>query len=134
MTLATMAAAGLLAAALIAGAVPAAADEVYDRCIDESDGTNEAWGACGSDWIAREDGRLNATWKRVFGTLEGQTKADLLTEQRAWNAFKEASCAFYANGDWGREGAVLGFPACRAGVIADRTAALEAYGAYFAGE
>jgi len=122
------------AVALLAAVAPAAADAAYDRCIDESDGTNEAWGACGSDWIAREDGRLNATWKRVFGAAEGQTKTDLLAEQRAWNTFKEAACAFYANGDWGREGAVLGFPACRAGVIAERTSALEAYGEYLAGE
>lgn len=123
-----VAAACVLAAALV---MPAAADEAYDRCFKASDGTNTAWSACGSDWVKREDDRLNATWKRVFSGLPDATRAALLDEQRAWNAFKEKSCVFYANGDWGRDGQVLQFPACRAAVIAGRTATLEAYAAFF---
>lgn len=109
----------------------AAADETYDKCINDSGGTNAAWGTCGSEWLKREDDKLNATWKRVHDGLPTQTKADLLEEQRAWNAFKEKSCLFYANGDWGREGQALHFPTCRASLIAERTATLEAYGAFF---
>lgn len=106
----------------------ALADDDYDRCISDSDGTNAAWSECGGAWLEREDARLNEAWKRVFSGFAGQSKADLLAEQRAWIAFKEASCLFYASGDFGREGQVLSFPSCRAGVTAERTAAIEAYG------
>lgn len=110
---------------------PAAADEIYDKCINESDGGNAAWSDCGSAWLKREDDKLNAVWKRIHEKVPAQTKADLLEEQRAWNAFKEKCCRFYANGDWGREGQVLHFPNCVASLIAERTATLEAYGTFF---
>lgn len=119
--------------ALLVSSTATRADDVYDRCIDASDGTNTAWSACGGELLAREDARLNVTWKRVFAVTSGQTRADLLTEQRAWIAFKDTSCAFYRNGDWGREGQVLHFPVCRAKVIADRTTVLESYEASFQG-
>lgn len=133
---ASLAAAALVTASLslVAGTAPARADDAYNRCIDESDGTNAAWAACGSDYVARADKALNTTWKRVYGATEGQTKADLLAAQRAWIAFKETACAFYANGDWGREGEVLGYPACVARIIEARTTDLEAYGDLFQGE
>lgn len=121
----------LLGGLVLALAGPAAADEIYDKCIDASDGTNAAWGLCGSEWLKREDETLNTTWKRIYEGLPAATKSDLLEEQRAWNAFKEKSCLFYANGDWGREGQILHFPTCRATLIAERTATLEAYGAFF---
>ncbi|MDY0881932.1 lysozyme inhibitor LprI family protein [Dongia soli] len=132
----------LIAAVFLAGtvlwlaegaAIPVAkADDIYDRCIDQSDGTNAAWSQCGAAFIKRADDNLNATWKRVYGAAGGQTKQDLLAEQRKWNSFKETSCRFYANGDWGRQGQVLDYAACRAGVIEERTKALDAYGKYFA--
>lgn len=112
---------------LVVLASPTSADEAYKRCIDDSDGTNPAWGACGGEWVAREDAKLNATWKRLYEASGPNTKKDLLEEQRAWNAFKEKSCRFYDNGDFGREGQVLHFPACRAAVIAQRTEALKHY-------
>ncbi|MGV6872190.1 lysozyme inhibitor LprI family protein [Pseudochelatococcus sp. B33] len=86
-------------------AAPAAADDLYDQCLEKSDGTNTAWAQCGGEWIAREDAKLNKTWHQVYGQTDGQTKSDLLAEQRLWNTYKESSCNFYANGDWGREGA-----------------------------
>jgi uncharacterized protein YecT (DUF1311 family) len=125
----------LFGAVLVAGSVvfggDAATDSAYDTCIDESDGSNVAWGQCGSEWVEREDVKLNRTWKKVFSGTEGQTKEDLLAEQRAWITYKEAACAFYANGDFGREGQVLGYPNCQAEIIAERTGRLEAYGQEF---
>jgi uncharacterized protein YecT (DUF1311 family) len=104
-------------------------DAEYRRCIARSDGTNTAWGLCGTALIEREDIRLNAAWKRVYAAGAETKSKDLLDEQRAWNAFKETSCRFYASGTFGREGQVLSFPVCRAGIIAQRTAILEGYGA-----
>lgn len=121
--------AAILAAATMLICFPARAhaDEVYKACLDKSDGTNTAWAGCGAQWVEREDGKLNAAWKRLYAELDGQTKIDLLAEQRAWNAYKETSCVFYTNGDWGREGDVLDYFDCRANVIAARTRELDAY-------
>jgi uncharacterized protein YecT (DUF1311 family) len=116
----------LLAGAFALFASCAMADEAYDTCVDANT-TNTAWAQCGADSIKREDDRLNAAWKKLSDLVSGQSKTDLLAEQRLWNTFKEASCKVYANGDWGREGEVLSFPACRAGVIAERTKALNSY-------
>lgn len=116
---------------LAAAAAPAAADDLYDQCLKKADGTNTAWAQCGGEWITREDAKLNKAWHQVYGQTDGQTKTDLLAEQRLWNAYKESSCNFYANGDWGREGQVLNFSECRASVIAARTAELQEYGKFF---
>ena len=123
---------GAAGAALAAGilgalALPAAADEAWQRCIDNSDGTNLAWAACGGAWVAREDAKLNAAWKRLLAASGPETRKDLLEEQRAWNAFMQKACRFYDNGGFGREGQVLHFPACRATLIAQRTVTLDGY-------
>lgn len=120
----------LLAIIIAFSASPVVADSLYDKCIDQSDGTNTAWGQCGGDWLKRADNKLNAAWKKVYGEADGQTKTDLLAEQRLWNSYKESSCNFYANGDFGREGQVLHYPACRASVIEDRTKQLKEYGSF----
>lgn len=120
-----LAAATIVSALMLPGA--ALADAQYDKCIDQSEDTNSAWGECGGDWIEREDVELNRTWSKLNKQVSDQTKQDLLAEQRLWNHFKEASCQFYANGEWGREGEVLSFATCRAGVIAARTQELQDY-------
>jgi uncharacterized protein YecT (DUF1311 family) len=107
-------------------------DQLYQKCIDESDGTSTAWAECGGARLEREDEKLNAVWKKLYAAASGQTKTDLLAEQRLWNTFKESSCDFYANWDWGRQGQVLEYPICRAEVIAARTKELEGYYSFIA--
>lgn len=126
----------VLLRAAVLGAValggPALADAEYERCIDRSDGTNPAWGACGGAWVAREDRLLNETWRRLLPKLPQRSRADLRTEQRAWIAYKDKACAFYGNGDFGREGQVLHDPTCLAGVIARRRGELAGIEAFLA--
>jgi uncharacterized protein YecT (DUF1311 family) len=114
---------GLLQSVAIAGA-----DEAYDHCLTVSDGSNTAWSACGAAYLERLDGQLNETWQTVFPTLTAGGQADLRAEQRAWIAFKELSCRHLANGDYGREGQVLEFPVCRAGIIEQRIEYLRTLG------
>lgn len=115
-------------AAGILAALPARADDAYDKCIKDSDGTNTAWDQCGGDWMARADKALNDAWKKVHSEItDDATSKALLDEQRAWNTYKEKSCLFYASGYFGREGEVLSYPACRAEVIEARTSDLKAY-------
>lgn len=116
-----------LAAGILA-VMPAQADDAYDKCMKDSDGTNTEWGQCGGDWIARADKALNDAWKKVHSAIsDDDTVKALLDEQRAWNNYKEKSCLFYASGYFGREGEVLSYPTCRAGVIEARTADLKSY-------
>lgn len=102
------------------------ADARYQNCISQSDSTNAAWSACGVDYLDRLDATLNETWQTVFPQLTNQGQVSLRAEQRAWNTFKELSCLHLANGDFGREGQVLDFPACRAEIIAQRIDYLDA--------
>ncbi len=120
----------LVVLALVA-ASPAVADEAYDRCMNASDATNTAWEHCGGEWVAREDVKLTTTWKSLSAVVAGKSKSDLVAEQRAWIAYKDIACNVYADGESGREGHVLQFPVCRAGVLAQRTKDLEQYLAYF---
>jgi uncharacterized protein YecT (DUF1311 family) len=115
----------LIAAALLALTTAQAAepvspsDQTYRDCID-SHTTNSDWGVCGSAWQVREDDRLNEVWRRVYPNLPVQSKADLLADQRRWIAFKDRSCKLHSNGDWGREGQVLGYSACKVDLIKAR--------------
>jgi uncharacterized protein YecT (DUF1311 family) len=107
------------------GAAPLG-DNQYDRCMSSSDGSNLAWGRCGHEWLAREEKRLAQSWKRIHAGATGATKAALETEQETWIRFKNSSCQMYESGEFGREGQVLGFPICRARIIAARIKDLEA--------
>ena len=123
--------AAVLAASAAHAAAPPAADPAqtaYATCMDKSDGTNPAWSVCGQALVDAEEARLNATWTKAYGDLEAKSKADLLAEERAWIAYKDKSCLYLANGDFGREGQVVDYPNCRAGVIVERIKYLEAIG------
>ncbi len=56
----------LLAAIIFVSAGPALADKIYDKCINQSDGSNSAWSQCGGDWLKRADGKLNTAWKKFM--------------------------------------------------------------------
>jgi uncharacterized protein YecT (DUF1311 family) len=100
-------------------------DDAYDKCMNSSEGTNTAWAGCGGAWIEREEGRLAISWERVRNGLTGTSRTSLETEQRAWLAYKNASCEMFKSGYFGREGQVLHFPVCRAGLIAARVRELD---------
>ncbi len=114
--------------ALSMHSAPARADYLqYQKCVGAGAATNAAWSECGAAWIERADAALNATWKELRSVLAGETAQAMLEEQRAWNAYKEKSCMFWASGEYGREGQVISYPACRAEVIEERTARLKLY-------
>ena len=49
-------------------------DQLYRKCIDESDGTNTAWAECGGAWLEREDEKLNAVWKKLYAAASGKRR------------------------------------------------------------
>jgi len=109
-----------VAGLLLGAAAPAPADEAFDTC--KAAGGDEA--SCGEQWIGREQAGLDAIWQELIGLTEGKVNATLVAEQKAWQAFRDASCAFKLDDGFGEAG---GYYACRAEVIAARAAALEAY-------
>lgn len=117
---------GLLTAVLLSTVQPASAETTWRDCVDKTT-TNMEWGACSGDYIRSADQALNAAWKQLMAAAQGQTKADLIAEEKAWIAYRETACKFYLNGDYGREGQVLHGPACIASLIEKRTTELNAY-------
>jgi uncharacterized protein YecT (DUF1311 family) len=105
---------------LIMGASMARADTAYDACVKTAN-SNFDFSECGKAYLKRADDALNAAWKETYRLASDQTAKDLLAEEQAWIAYKEKSCLLYANGERGREGQVISFPACRGQVIEERT-------------
>jgi uncharacterized protein YecT (DUF1311 family) len=105
---------------LLAAAAPAPADEAFDACKAAGGDEN----SCGEQWIGREQAGLDTIWQELTGLTEGKVNASLVSEQKAWEAFRDVSCAFKLDDGFGEAG---GYHACRAEVIAARAAALEAY-------
>jgi uncharacterized protein YecT (DUF1311 family) len=105
---------------LLIGASAARADAVYDACMKTAN-SNFDFSECGKAYLKRADDALNAAWKETYRLASDQTAKDLLAEEQAWIAYKEKSCLLYANGERGREGEVIAFPACRGQVMEQRT-------------
>lgn len=118
--------AAMVALSLAAFVAPSTADEAYDACVDKGQ-TDADYRDCGHAWLERADADLNAAWRELREISSEETAKALLEEQRAWNAYKEKSCLFWASGEYGTIGSVLTFPPCRAEVIEARTAELRAY-------
>ena len=118
---------GRLTAALLTTAAflsPASADEAFDDCLKSSAADDTR---CGEEWITREQAGLDAAWKELAAMADGGVASALTAEQRGWEAFRDLSCAFKLDEGFGGAGGPTGYHACRAEVIASRTAALRSY-------
>ena len=123
----------ILIGAALASATPDTPAHATWRACTAKTGNNYEIGLCGGAYMKTADAQLNAAWRRLMAAVstEPQTKAALLTEQRAWLGYSKTACAFYGvQADWGRAGEVSDGPECSAGVLERRTAELGAYLAY----
>jgi uncharacterized protein YecT (DUF1311 family) len=102
----------------------ARADEAYDACVKAAPAGDTG---CGEAWINREQARLDAAWKALGEVADGEVAGKIAAEQKAWEAFRDLSCAFKLDPGFGGAGGPNGYHACRAEVIASRAAAIEAY-------
>ena len=67
-------------------------------CIDNAGLVDLAVRDCYVDFAAAEDDRLNRAWRDLMTVVGGKTSpegAALLAEQRAWLAYRDASCKHY---------------------------------------
>jgi uncharacterized protein YecT (DUF1311 family) len=123
----------LLGAALASSAAPPTPLHARWRACVDTKTNNMDYGICGGAYVKAADAELNVAWKALSAAVAGepQTKAALLSEQRAWLAYRNTACAFYSiQHDWGREGEVLDAPECVGGVLERRTAELKTYLAF----
>lgn len=117
----------LLAGLMLPWAVQAAElTDTYKACIEKGQ-TNREWADCGGSELKLQDRFLNEAWARVKKQFGGpdyvQALKALRAEQVAWLKWRDTTCNYYL-ADFGREGAVLSYPSCRAGIIAERTSYL----------
>ena len=111
----------MMAPLLLAAATPAVAPA--KDCMDTAY-TNVELAECTGAKVKAADERLNAAWKRLFADEGGSATPagrTLLSEQRAWIAFREKACAEYFLPDAGREAEVIHGPLCIASIIDART-------------
>lgn len=120
----------ILLGAMLAAAPPETALHARWRTCTATKSNNYELGICATPYLKAADAQLNATWQKLMAAVasEPQTKAALLTEQRAWLAYRNDACGFYGiQVDWGRAGEVMDGPECTAGVIERRTMELGTY-------
>jgi uncharacterized protein YecT (DUF1311 family) len=70
-------------------------------CLEKSGPVDPAMQECWRQLAEREDDRLNHNWKILIHRVGGSKTAAgqaLLAEQRAWLAFRDASCLYFAGG------------------------------------
>ncbi|EKV29236.1 hypothetical protein C882_0543 [Caenispirillum salinarum AK4] len=118
-------------AVLAALAVPAGAvaqddglTEKYGACMDASGGVTINMKECIWAEHERQDARLNAAYKHVMGLLSDDRKAALRTAQRAWIAYRDANCGFFADPMGGTLAGVLASD-CMMSETAERARELE---------
>jgi uncharacterized protein YecT (DUF1311 family) len=95
----------------------------YGKCIAAND-TNTGLIECSMQEIDRQEKRLAEAWTAVSAAMQQVSPESfslLLKGEIAWGQYKDSACDFYTRqADFGREGTVLRFGACKATIIADR--------------
>ena len=94
---------GVLIFCCIQGAL-AASDEFsanFSTCMERSGGVTVAMMDCLHQETEIQDLRLNKAYKLLMAQLKPERKQELKQVQRAWLAFRDANCRFYADPDGG---------------------------------
>lgn len=89
----------ILAAAASAPGIPADSGRQLDACIDAAAAIDLQVKDCYVALAQREDARLNANWKELLKAVGGTGTAKgkaLISEQKAWIAFRDAACLHLA--------------------------------------
>lgn len=82
-------------------AVEAPTSAAHSVCMDKSGGVTSAMLDCIATELQRQDARLNKAYKATMAPLSAPRKKQLLAAQRAWLAFRDANCQFYADPEGG---------------------------------
>jgi uncharacterized protein YecT (DUF1311 family) len=95
----------------------------YATCM-ASTTTNDGWSQCSVEEITRQEQWLAVAWNEALVALRtnvDESRVKVFSEgQQAWVKYKDSTCEFFADDVFGREGTLLYFGSCKAGVIANR--------------
>jgi uncharacterized protein YecT (DUF1311 family) len=70
--------------------------------------------------------RMEAAYDGALDLMSEQARVGLRDEQDAWRSYLETACNYFRDpGEFGQEGEIVQFPACRTRIIDDRTAQLD---------
>lgn len=72
---------------------PPGITETFYACVDKADSDTNAVANCLTDEQARQDKRLNVTYKALLSKLAPKAKDELIHAERAWLKFQEANGA-----------------------------------------
>ena len=89
---------------LLASLAAAAGDNTsaaHAACMEKSGGVTSDMQDCIATELVRQDARLNKAYKAAMTPLSAPRKKQLLAAQRAWLAFRDANCQFYADPEGG---------------------------------
>ena len=96
----------------------------HAACMEKSGGVTSAMQDCIATELLRQDARLNKAYKAAMAPLTASRKKQLLSAQRAWLAFRDANCQFYADPEGG-SAARLAANDCVLSATANRATELE---------
>jgi uncharacterized protein YecT (DUF1311 family) len=115
-----------IAAAGVARADDSLLSQSYRTCMDRSEGVTMKVMDCIRDESQLQDGRLNATYKKLMDSLSPERRQQLRSAQRLWIKYRDANCAFYLDPEGGSMARMdAGF--CMLDMMAKRTKELERF-------
>jgi uncharacterized protein YecT (DUF1311 family) len=88
-------------------AVEAPTSAAHTACMGKSGGVTSAMLDCIATELQRQDARLNRAYKAAMAPLSAPRKKQLQAAQRAWLAYRDANCQFYADPEGGSVAAVV---------------------------
>ncbi|MCL5424983.1 MAG: lysozyme inhibitor LprI family protein [Gammaproteobacteria bacterium] len=93
---------GLLSTTLLVSTIAYGEEsqQSHEACMENAVSTADMV-ACISEEFEREDQRLNDNYQELRNQLSDSRQEQLLTAQRAWIAYKDANCDFYADPEGG---------------------------------
>ena len=102
----------------------------FAACLATPEGiTDPGMREClGAEW-ARQDQVLNAAYRKASGRLNERQKKALQSAQRAWIAFRDASCDALYDDEWGTLSRAEAI-SCQVDRTIERTIELEKYPPY----
>ncbi len=85
---------------------------------------------CGEDWLARETTALKTEFDAVVAQTDGAIADTMTSELTAWTEFYKSACAFMADTAFAPMATHDPYFACKAKIIDDRRATVDAYARY----
>lgn len=81
---------------------PKGISTTFYSCVDSAGSDTVATAACLSTEKTAQDTRLNTTYKALLGKLDGKSRSQLISAERAWLKFQNEDGSFQ-NGLYGSE-------------------------------